>query len=70
MSRSEAELENPRPFDERKNLARPILPAIERDGRGDEIVREGKLMVEEIEEESQKCFHEAQAPFLRKTRAW
>lgn len=63
MSRPAAEFENPSPFDEGKNLARPILPAVERNRRGDEVVRESELVIEKFKEESQERFHNIKRGF-------
>ncbi len=58
MSRPVTDLEDALPFDKRKRAHDPVLPAVERNRRRDEIVGERELMIEQAEEQTQKCFHE------------
>ena len=50
MPRSMTEFENPFPFDKGQHLPHPVIPAIERNCQGDNIVREGELVIQQSEE--------------------
>ena len=57
MSGSVTELEHASAINEGDYLPDPVLPAVERNCRGNEIVREGKLVVEQSEKKAQECLH-------------
>ena len=50
MSRTVAYLKDSRPLDKWDDLQYPVLPTIEGNGRGDQIVDERELVVEQAEE--------------------
>ncbi len=57
VSGSVTDLEDALSLDEGQHTHNPILPAIEGNGRRDEVVRERKLVVKQTEEKSQKRLH-------------
>ena len=57
MTRSMADLESASPFYEGGYFQNPVFPVTERNACRDEVVREGELMVKEMEEDAQKCSH-------------
>lgn len=57
MSGPVTDLQYPVPFDERDHTQDPVFPAIERNGRRDQIVCEGEFVIEQAEEEPQDGLH-------------
>ena len=49
--------EDPIPFEKRDHAHHPVFPPVEGNGRGDEIVGERELVIEQTEEKSQDRFH-------------
>ena len=54
MSRPMTDLENAFSFEERNHARHPVLPAIERNTRRDEVVGERELVIEKPEKETQE----------------
>ena len=57
MSGSVTDLQNPLPFDERDHAHDPVLPAIERNGRSDQVVCKGEFVIKQAEKKPQDGLH-------------
>ena len=68
MSGAVTDLEDAIPFDKRNHAHDPVFPAIERNGRRDQIVGEGELVIEQTEEEPQDRFHWRSSPVDTRSR--
>ena len=54
---SMTDLKNLIPLNKRDHAHDPAFPAVERNRRRDQIVGERKLMIKQVEEKPEKCFH-------------
>lgn len=57
MSGSVTDLQHSIPLDERNHAHHPVLPPIKRNDRGDEVVGERELVIEQAEEKSEQGLH-------------
>ena len=57
MTGAESDLEDTLPLDEGEDARHPGFPATQGDRSGDQVISEGKLMIEQFEEKSQDGFH-------------
>ena len=57
MSGPVADFQHSIPLDERDHAHHPVLPAIKRNDRGDEVVGKSELMIEQAEEKPQEGLH-------------
>lgn len=57
MPRAVSDFQDPGSLDERDDAQHPILPSAQRDGRGNQIIRERELVIEQAEEKAQESFH-------------
>ena len=57
MAGSVTDLESPGPFNEWDYFQNPVFPVTQGNACRDEIVSEGELMIEKVEEDAQKFSH-------------
>ena len=52
-----ADLQYPFPFDEGDHTQDPVFPAVERNGRCDQVIGKSEFVIKQSEEESQDGLH-------------
>jgi hypothetical protein len=57
MSGPVADLQNPIPLDERDHAPHPVVPAIERNGRCDQVIGKREFVIKQAEEQPQEGLH-------------
>lgn len=70
MTGSVTDLESPGPLDERDHFHDPVFPMTERYDPGNKVISKSELMIENLEEDPEYCFHRAQAIVLHKKRGF